>query len=94
MPIVLRAHRLEFSDDLPGLLVVYLAGEQAVQDSHQGALYGGGVSQGRGFEPALARPLSNFSRFLPMRTLMGVAVSRAAHGGRTAAGGVVHPVLA
>ncbi len=92
--IVLRGHRLELREDLTGLLVVYLAGEQAVQDLGQSALYGGRVSQRRGFEPTLAFPLSNFSRFLPMRTLMGVAVSRAAHGGRTAAGGVVHPVLA
>ncbi len=52
------------------------------------------VSQGHGFEPALARPLSNYSCFLPMRTFMEVAVALAAHGGGAAAGGVVHPVLA
>jgi len=90
----IQARRLQFKEDLPRLLVIDPARQQPCYDLRQSALHGRRILQRRAFKPSLPRTLCLCSRAPRSLTLMRIAVPCPPHRGASAAGGVVHPVLA
>jgi hypothetical protein len=88
------AYGLELVENLPGLFVGDLAGEQAGYDLGEGALHGCGVAQRGGFEPSLPDALGGFFGLARLLRVVEIAVAPPPAGGALAAGIWVHPVLA
>src|SRR5258708_7471260 len=90
----IHARGLELIEDLPCLLVSDAARHEPCHDLHQSALHGRYILQRRGFKPSLTRTLCVFLRAPGLLALVSAAIPPASHRGASAAGGVVHPVLA
>jgi len=74
--------------------VIDLSRYQPCHDLRQSALHGYQILKRRGFKPSLARELCAFLRAPGLLALVSEAVPPPSHRRASAAGGVVHPVLA
>ncbi len=90
----IHAHRLELVEHLARLFEVHVARHQSCHDLRYGALHGRHIIQRNGFKPCLARALRVFSRAPWLLKAMGIAITRAPHGGAAAACALLQPVLA